>query len=146
MARRAERRAESAALYGRGAPHRVSELTEEQSTVKWKDLDGEELSSVWNNGVYTPSIPEFTGDSLLCTVLEHPIDHESATPLSYFRLFWTEEIHNLVVYETNLYGREKRNNWKDVTSEEFSKWLGILIYMGCAVFPTIADYWSTSVF
>lgn len=141
---RTSRRAAKQAHSGPGIPHEVANFEEEHSNVKWKDMHGIKHTSIWNNGVYTPSLPDFTSNSLSSEVIEYLQDHENSTPSSVFRLFWTEEIHNMVITETNLYGRRKSTEWVQMLSNEFNKWLRVLIYMGCASFTNIRDYWSTS--
>jgi hypothetical protein len=72
------------------------------------------------------------------------------TPVSVFRTFFTEEILNLIIHQTNIYGKgKKRNNnqkktsnWKDVSKKEIESFLGLIILMGINNLPHMKLYWS----
>ena len=52
-------------------------------------------------------------------------------PVSVFRTFFTEEILNLIIDQTNIYGKGKKQSsnqrktskWKDVSKKDFLDWL-----------------------
>ena len=69
------------------------------------------------------------------------------SPLEFFQFFFTPEIVNDIVEQTNLYGMQqsKRNNaWTYITYEEILAFFGISIAMGIIDLPSIKDYWSSS--
>lgn len=70
-----------------------------------------------------------------------------------FRLFFTDELVDLIVYYTNANARKARseknlqqwsrlNRWKDVSRPEMYAYFGVLIYMGIHKEPAIDDYWK----
>lgn len=67
----------------------------------------------------------------------------------------TDEILNDIVVETNRYAyqlKEKTNfpksrlhSFVDTSKEELEEFLGLILWMGLARFPSLSDYWSKSV-
>ena len=56
---------------------------------------------------------------------------------------FTSEIIEHIVYQTNLYTKQKDINTSFITnSNEKINFIGILIYMGIVSMPSINDYWS----
>ena len=73
--------------------------------------------------------------------IEHP---EEASPGQYFELFWTNEIIDRLVNETNLYARQEREKnppppyaakWTLVTSSHLRAFLGLCFGMGILHLP-----------
>jgi len=100
------------------------------------DLYAEELNSM-NESYATDS--GFTSISL-----------KEPTPIAIFRNFFTKEILNLIIDQTNIYGNEKKQSstqrkiskWKDVSREEIESFLGLVMLMGINDLPNIKLYWS----
>ncbi|PIO63845.1 hypothetical protein TELCIR_14541, partial [Teladorsagia circumcincta] len=71
---------------------------------------------------------------------------ECEEPSDYFELFLNDELLDLIVLETNRYGRkemqDKEKEWTDTTVEEIKKFLGICLYMGLVRLPKLRDYWD----
>ena len=78
------------------------------------------------------------------------ISSKDVTPISVFRKFFTEEIFNLIVDQTNVYRKQKkrrnsRNNinpWEDVIMKDIESFLGITIVMGINNLPSMKHYWN----
>ena len=78
------------------------------------------------------------------------ISSNDVTPILVFRNFFTEEIFNLIVDQTNIYGKQKqgrnsRNNtdlWEDVITKDIESFLGIIIVMGINSLPSMKHCWS----
>jgi hypothetical protein len=77
-----------------------------------------------------------------------------AEPMDYFSLFFSDEILNSIVVETNRYARHKlselqlspRSNWSrwsDVFVPEMKAFLALIINMGLMPLLDIKDYWSS---
>lgn len=65
------------------------------------------------------------------------------TPLQIFSLFFTSEMMNLIIKNTNLYAETKfAKLWSNLTLSELQIWLSIMIYTGIFKLPSIRDYWS----
>jgi hypothetical protein len=69
------------------------------------------------------------------------------TPISIFMLFFTDEIFNQLVENTNSYAIEKGagtgRGWYPLTIPELKIWIALLIYMGLFKFPSVCDYWNS---
>ena len=71
-------------------------------------------------------------------------------PVSVFKTLFTEEILNLIIDQTNIYGKGKKQSsnqrktrkWKDVSKKEMESFLGLVILMGINDLPNIKLYWS----
>lgn len=70
-----------------------------------------------------------------------------STPKDYFLDMFPESMINLIVENTNIYANEKRSHgWQDVTKEEISAYLGMMILMSINPISDSQLYWSTDVF
>ena len=65
-----------------------------------------------------------------------------------FRLFFTMDILQYIVDQTNMYaciciGETAFESWEKVTVEEFEAFMGFIILMGLVCLPSLSDYWKT---
>ena len=67
---------------------------------------------------------------------------ELKTPLEYFKLFWSDELIDLVVEQTNLYSTQKTGHSVNTNRDEIEQLLGMHIMMGIVQLPSYAMYWS----
>ena len=76
------------------------------------------------------------------------------TPLDYFKLYFTDDVLDLLVVETNRYAEQyiQRNvvpphspvqNWTPTEKNEMLAFLGLTVLMGIVYKPRLAMYWST---
>ena len=72
-----------------------------------------------------------------------PENFDEMNPIDFFRMFWTENITNLLVEQTNLYSVQKNGCSVKVTKEEIERFLGIHILMGIVKLPAFPMYWKT---
>ncbi len=84
-------------------------------------------------------LPSYNGPP--CAAVNIP--RNCTTLFDYFRLFYTDEIMNTFVTQTNNYGRKSLNKWKDTSIDELFRLFAIIFYMGLVRQPTIRSYWST---
>ena len=76
----------------------------------------------------------------------------NASALDYFSLFFTDEVWDLIIKETNRYAARVQSTstspnarpWHDVTKEELHAFFGILIIMGVVHLPRQEMYWQQS--
>lgn len=69
-------------------------------------------------------------------------DHISA-PYEYFLNLFPLEVIDHIVYQTNLYVKQKDINTSYATSmAEIMNFIGILLYMGVVELPSLEDYWT----
>jgi hypothetical protein len=68
------------------------------------------------------------------------------TPFDIFCLFWSPELIDTIVTQTNSYARrthqDQSHKWKDVNTPELYVFFGIVIYMGTHDEPHMDHYWS----
>ncbi|UJR12827.1 hypothetical protein I4U23_005296 [Adineta vaga] len=68
-------------------------------------------------------------------------------PIDIFHKFFTQDVYNLMIKQTNIYGKKKwlaqeqPSNWQEVSESTIRAFLGILIIMGLHRLPRINDYW-----
>ena len=98
---------------------------------------------------YVPPQSTFSGqEKILEPLPPHP------TPLDYFRLYFTDELIDLLVSETNRYADQymDRNNvpphspvhmWTPTDRNEMCAFLGLSILMGIVYKPRLSMYWSS---
>ena len=67
---------------------------------------------------------------------------ELKTPLEYFKFFWSDELIDLVVEQTNLYSTQKTGYSVNTNHDEIEQFLGMNIMMGIIQLPSYAMYWS----
>ena len=68
--------------------------------------------------------------------------------LDFFLLFFTDEVWQLLVEQTNLYAEQKRGPeegsvWYPVTKDEMKAWVSLYLNMGLVTKPNLSSYWST---
>ncbi|XP_027232578.1 piggyBac transposable element-derived protein 4 [Penaeus vannamei] len=75
----------------------------------------------------------------------------SSTPLEIFSWFFTDDLLDLIVKETNWYAAAhppctspKMRKWMPTSREELQAYFGIRVIMGLAGRPSYYDYWSSS--
>ncbi|ROT77905.1 PiggyBac transposable element-derived protein 4 [Penaeus vannamei] len=79
------------------------------------------------------------------------VDSDSS-PLELFSLFFTEELMDMIVRETNRYHRQKpgpsshMKDWVDTSVSELGVFIGLRMAMGINQKPEQRSYWSTDLF
>ena len=68
---------------------------------------------------------------------------QSCSPLDFLFMLWPESLCDLLVEETNRYGR-CTPKWVDLNREELLTFLGLVTLMGIKRLPRIKNYWSSS--
>ena len=68
---------------------------------------------------------------------------EKSNPIDVFKLFWNDDIVDLIVLETNKYHQQKFGTELHVTKEEIYLVFGILILSGYVTVPNRRLFWST---
>lgn len=74
-------------------------------------------------------------------------------PIDFFTLYYTGDLVNSIIQETNKHAKEKIENnqhsikcdkWCDITKEEFLAFLAVILNMGTIHLPKLEEYWSTA--
>jgi len=112
------------------------------------DTDHESRSSAvtdddetdWHKDAFVESAIDF--DNITVVPQEPFADGDG--PLEFFGKFFTEEVIQLLVEQTNLYAHQtKAREWEDTTDGEMTAFLGMLIAMGLHGLPMFRMFWST---
>ena len=69
------------------------------------------------------------------------------SPLEVFELFFSDDLLDMIVEESNRYaaqvmGNERYREWRKITKEEVKAFFGFSILMGIDHLPSVDDYWS----
>ncbi|XP_039753926.1 piggyBac transposable element-derived protein 4-like [Pararge aegeria] len=135
----------------------VNENTEDEEAVCAEDQLEQDVENTteeapttdWFNG--NPSnmaeIP-FTGTPGLLP----PHNMSGKTPIDFFFLFFNSRIIDLILNCTNKCGNELKiaartaqarfTKWKEISLEEFTVFIGIILFMGTVKVNRMAEYWS----
>ena len=74
--------------------------------------------------------------------------NKTVNPIDVFNEFFTKDIIDMIVTQTNIYGKQKilGNNsttkWEEISENTIRSFLGLLIIMGLHRLPRIRHYWS----
>lgn len=63
------------------------------------------------------------------------------TPLGYFKMFFSDNIINMIVEETNLYSTQAKGKSLNVTTDDIKDFFAINLLMGIVKLPAYTDYW-----
>lgn len=96
-----------------------------------------------------PIIPPFTAQPGI------QVETKNLTPIQFFNLFFTEDLLNLIVDQSNRYAQQYITNnpnsyyarpfeWKPLIVEEFKIFLGLTLNMGLTKKNVLRSYWSTN--
>ena len=90
----------------------------------------------------TPPIVDsaFKGDNFS----KAPEDFEELTPLSYFKQFFTDELIDQIVEETNLYSVQQTGKSIATTKNEIEQFIGIQIRMSIVRMTVYRHYWASN--
>ena len=74
------------------------------------------------------------------------LDGTLREPIEYFRSFFTEEVWQLFVIQSNLYSTQRNVNKPLNTNEsEFEQWLGLCIQFSVSKLPSRRMHWNTTI-
>ncbi|XP_035737648.1 piggyBac transposable element-derived protein 4-like isoform X2 [Vespa mandarinia] len=126
-----------------------SECDSDSDTAEDPQSDSSEWISCTESEEIPSRIPFIAGD----TPAGPHILLDKKEPLDFFKLFFTNELVNEIVTETNNYARKKLENktpsqysiwraWHSVTIEEMWAFIGVIINMGTMPLANLQEYWS----
>lgn len=67
---------------------------------------------------------------------------EMKTPLEYFQMFFSDDLFELILQNTNLYSAQKRGDSSNISVNDLRDFLAIELLMGIVEMPAYTDYWS----
>ena len=90
---------------------------------------------IWKKeDISNPPLPDFT----------HPVPHALRSPFQCFQDMFPSALLEDIVYQTNLYAQLKNvNTTCQIDMHELMVFIGIVLYMGVSILPSIEDYWGT---
>lgn len=94
--------------------------------IKFKWVDGKKMN-------FEVNVPEYE----FYTQQEHVL-----TPVEYFKRFFSDDLFEVIVEQTNLYSVTKSGRSINLTVNELQDFLSIELWMGVAKLPAYTDYWS----
>jgi hypothetical protein len=90
---------------------------------------------------FEPKLPSFEGKFMLKDNIHLS---KYASPYEYFSLFFTQEIIDYIVQQSNLYRTQQGLKQPPMTNEDLYQLIGFLFYASLYKLPSKADHWSTS--
>lgn len=135
------------ARLGSGAGHEDSDSSEDnappESEAESEASESDRDEEVWKKTSWTDMRPQPESfDSIPMTPKR--VLPTNTRPIRYFEKFFTDEVFELIITETNRYASQ--NNvigWTILDIKELKAFLGILIIMGYNILPTFELYWSS---
>ena len=101
-------------------------------------------------------VRQFIGSPDVCFPVD--FDRDTASPVDFFHLFFTQTVYESIQRNTNLFFQYKlterrrlnpsysHKTWYNVTLEELKAYLGICVIMGLTRTPRYRSYWSSNRF
>jgi hypothetical protein len=90
---------------------------------------------------FEPDIPPFEGQFMLKDSIHLP---KYPSPFDFFNLFFTQEIVDHIVQQSNLYRAQQDFKQAPMTNQDLYRLIGFLFYSSLYKLPRKADYWSAS--
>ena len=125
----------------------VSEVEDKVDENNESGSEGESDEPVeWSDHLRNIHVDDFTSPVGITFELGN-----EAREIDVFKMFFNDEILNVIVRETNRYAQQKLagqalDKWQDVTLVEIKAFLGLCVVMGVSLLPCTADYWSSDPF
>ncbi|XGW19881.1 hypothetical protein V3C99_003598 [Haemonchus contortus] len=105
-----------------------------------EDSEGESDAG-WSSTIVQPNVVPFTEDS----GIQNDDVYAFSNPMSFYKLFMTDDLVKLVIGESNRYGSAKYSTWSVLEEQEFHKFLAICFHMSIEKRSSLKEYWSTRV-
>jgi len=128
------------------------QLADPSADIDWSDEDfsdadpdscsiaTDDEETEWQKDAFVESGINFDNITL---VPQEPFTDRDG-PVEFFSNFFTQDILQLLVEQTNLYAQQnKPREWEDTTDDEMAAFLGMLIAMGIHGLPRARMFWST---
>ena len=99
-------------------------------------------NSSWSRTTnFEPNLPPFDGQFKLKDSIHLP---KYSSPFDFFSLFFTQEIVDHIVQQSNLYRTQQNFKQELMTSQDLYRLIGFLFYSSLYSLPRKSDYWSAS--
>lgn len=122
-------------------------IIESESEDSLEDLDE------WRDVTEELDIPDRIHFSVSPKVIGPQVPTNIVQPIQYFKLFFTNELVNEIIKETNNYAENVLKNkeissnsiwqtWRVVEEDEFWAFIGVIVNMGTIPLTNMQEYWS----
>ncbi len=105
-----------------------------QNLVKRPEAQKKNDGYTWQKIPFIPPDVSFTPAVYDITEVE--------SPYTYFRLFFTSDMIELIVEQTNIYSVEKHGKSVNTNPKEIEQLFGIFFHMGIVQMPGVRVYWE----
>ena len=106
--------------------------------IKINITDFEKSVPRWRNNAPPLADMEFSGDEFELP----PDDFDAWSPLTYFKLFWKDDINVLLSEQTNLYSVQRKGKSINTTDCEIQQFIGLQMFMSVLTLPSYRMYWA----
>ncbi|CAJ0600609.1 unnamed protein product [Cylicocyclus nassatus] len=117
--------------------------SEEDEEIEDEELDSDGTNVSWSDAI-TVHNPWFFDDE--CGI-DHTILESCRVPIDFFSLFFSTDMIDPIVVETNRYGHRygqaKDHSWAPTEAEEIRKFVALCLQMGVVKLPILRDYWGS---
>ncbi|CAG5024741.1 unnamed protein product [Parnassius apollo] len=114
-----------------------------ESEVESETNASDENEDTWKKKLWTDKRPQPDTFNSVPMIPSRMLP-SNARPVRHFEKFFTQEIIDLIIRETNRYANQ--NNvvgWTEIYTKELQAFLAILIVMGYHILPSLELYWSS---
>lgn len=100
----------------------------------------EQLNIQWTDNIFVPQKHAFNDDQ--CGINPDLNLNENSKEIDYFSSLFTDDIADLIIQETNRYGLQHENGWKELDKSEFYTFLTLNLLMPRNKKLAVHEYWS----
>ena len=95
----------------------------------------------WKKSFSIRTSPDFSKSFGVPEALKQEI--EDPTPIKIFDQFLSQDVIDLIVFQTNLYAQQSWKSYSPTNDDEIRTFLGMNVLMGVKKLPIYRDYWSS---
>ena len=118
----------------------LGQSSEPTSSTVSLPMTSSSLETQWTSSLSVVPVNSFTSPT-------GPTVAIPDSPVEVFQLFYTDQIFEEIVFQTNEYAKEmmdakKYEKWKPICLEDLKAFFGFNILMGLVSLPSVEDYWK----
>ena len=96
----------------------------------------------WKKSFSIRTSPDFSKSFGVPEALKQEI--EDPTPVKIFDQFLSQDVIDLIVFQTNLYAQQSGKSYSPTNDDEIRSFLGMNVLIGVKKLPSYRDYWSSN--
>jgi hypothetical protein len=117
----------------------VEEILLQESESDDDQDDTPQINATW----FKTELPSPFCNNDISTTFTPPLNAPETHPYHYFSQFFSEDVQDHIVYQTNLYSLQKTGELIQCTTEEIKKVIGIYLLSGIMPLPRYRMYWNS---